>query len=196
MRQWHGDDHYAVEKVARFANLFLERMQLIDACTHLRACDLSTNLYNALTFEAVLDQQINESLTLSQPFSLVTLQFEPWGVLHARFTPRQLRNYHQELVQGIHRLLPNDVVTGLLAENRLAFLFKRSGLNELEPILARFSSNWHKGPLKITGKLQLSLRWGAVTYPMDGDTSDQLWTLAHQRLFAHGLPHDSGSPAT
>lgn len=196
VREWHGDDQYAVEKVARFANLFLEWMQLSEAYSRLRTCDVFTSLYNAATFEAILDQQISESLSRSQPFSLAVLQFDPWDVLYAQFAPQRLRTYQQQLVAGIHQLLPVEVVSGQLAENRLAVLFKRSDLREVEASLQRLSSKWRKGPLEITRKLRLGLRQSAVTYPMDGDTSDQLWALAYQRLHADEPVHRGGSATT
>jgi GGDEF domain-containing protein len=195
LREWHGDDQYAIEKVTRFTNLFLEWVHLGEACSHLRSCDVSTSLYNPATFEAILDEQIGESLSRSQPFSLALLQFEPWEQLYTRFTPQRLRSYQQELVQGIHQMLPAEVLSGQLAENRLALLFKRTGLKEVEAFLHRVSGKWLKGAPEIAGKLRLSLRLGAVTYPTDGDTGDQLWAAAYQRLYADEPVHHGGSAA-
>ncbi len=196
VREWEGDHQQAIEKAARFINLFLEWMHLSEACTHLRTCDVSTQLFNTLTFETILDQQISESLSRSQPFSLALLHFGPWDELYTQISPQRLRRYQQELVHGIHQILPAQVISGQLAENRLAVLFKGSGPNEVEGILERLAHTWHKGPLEIAGKLRLGLLRSAVTYPMDGDTSDQLWALAYRRLYADKRTDYSGSAAS
>ncbi len=192
LRECHVDEQYAVENAARFVNLYLERVHLSEACNHLRSNDLATNLYNAPTFETILDQQISESVSQSQPFSLALLQFEPWDTLFLQWSPQRVRNLQQELVQAVHQFLPDDIVSGQLAENRLAILFKRGSVKEVETALGRLAGSWRKGTVELARKLSLELHHSTVACPMDGNTSDQLWSLAYQRLYAAGVGNHGG----
>jgi len=181
-RDWHADDQYAVERVARFTNLMLERIYLSRMCEHLQACDPATGSYNALAFEALLERQITDSLSRSLPFTLALLQYEPWTALYSHLAPGRVRGCLQELVQGIQRVLPDEVITGQLTENRVALLFKGYVPKEIEAHLARLQNTWHKGPLAVAKTLLINLQLGVVSCPHDGSNSDQLWVLAHQRL--------------
>jgi GGDEF domain-containing protein len=181
-RDWHADDQYAVERVARFTNLMLERNYLSQTCEHLQTCDLTTGSYSALAFEGLIERQIMDSLSRSVPFTLALLQFEPWAALYSHLAPGRVRGCLQELVQGIQRVLSAEVITGQLTENRLALLFKGYVPKEIETQLARLQNTWQKGPLAVAKTLRINLQLGVVSCPQDGSSGDQLWVLAHQRL--------------
>jgi GGDEF domain-containing protein len=180
--EWHTDDQYAIERVARFTNLMLERIYLNRTCEHLQTCDPTTGAYTAPAFEALLERQIIDSLSRSVPFTVVLLQFGPWDVLHAHLGPARLRACLQELVQGFRQLLPAEVITGQVAENRVAALFKGYVPKEIETHLARLQSSWCKGPLAVAKALRLKLHWSVVSCPQDASNSEQLWLLAYQKL--------------
>jgi len=91
--------------------------------------------------------------------------------------------------------LPEEIIAGNLADNRLAILFKRSNMQEAETVLARLTASWRKGSLELARNLQLELRHSLVACPMDGNNSEALWSLGYRRLYGEPLNHD-GDVAT
>ncbi len=196
LRECHVDEQYAVENAARFVSLYLERAHLEDACNRLRTFDVTTNLCNPLTFETLLEQQIGESISQSQPFTMALLQFDPWETLYLQWGPQRVRAFRQELIQSIRQFLPEDITAGHLADNRLAILFKRSSVKDVETLLGRLAASWRKGSLELVRNLHLELRHSMVAYPMDGNSSEELWSLGYRRLYAGEFGNDGGLPAT
>lgn len=195
LRECHVDEQYAVEKATRFVSLYLERANLGNTCDRLRTFDATTNLCNPPTFETLLEQQISESVSQSRPFAMAILQFEPWETLHLEWRPQQVRAFRQELIQRIHQFLPEEIIAGNLADNRLAILFKRSNMQEAETVLARLTASWRKGSLELARNLQLELRHSLVACPMDGNNTEALWSLGYRRLYGEPLDHDGGVAA-
>lgn len=195
LRESHVDEQYAVENAARFASLYRERAYLTETCNHLRTLDVTTNLCNPPTFETIVEQHIVESVSQSQPFAMALLQFEPWQTLYLQWGPNRVRTFRQELIETVYRFLPEDVTIGQLAENRLGILFKRGNEKEVETTIGRLVAGWRKSTPDLARRFPLDLRQSVVVWPMDGNSSEELWALAYRRLYATELDHDDNLPS-
>jgi GGDEF domain-containing protein len=189
-RQWNLDEQYAIERVAPFTSLILERVMLNQTCDRLQNFDACTGIYNALAFESLVEEQIAESLQNGVSSTLVVLQFDPWESLYTQFSPNRVREYWQNLVHGIIRIFPSDPITAQLAENRLALLYKGIPAQQIENSLQRLKGSWKKQPPGREKAFPLKLRSSLVTIPRDGSTGEELWGSAYRQLLQADLAQE------
>jgi GGDEF domain-containing protein len=183
-RSWTTDDHYAIERTARFAALMVEKLTLSQACERLRNRDAVTGSYNALAFETILEEQVIEALNETAPFTLALLHIEPWEELYLRHAPPQIRRYRLDLTAHLEALFPSPAIIGQVAENRVALLFPRALPRAVEPSLLRLADLWRHGALRLTEDLPLELHSAVVSFPQDANTVEELWGLLYKRLYS------------
>jgi GGDEF domain-containing protein len=193
-RQWNVDERYAMERVAHFTNLILERVMLNQACDRLQNFDVCTGSYNAPAFERIVEEQIAESIQNGVSSSLVLLQFDPWESLYTQFSPNRVREYWQNLVQGIIRRFPPDPITAQMAENRLAFLYSGMPVKQIEVPLRQLRESWKKKRPAKESSSPLKLRCSLVMIPQDGSTGEELWSSAYRQLLQGDLAEEEVLP--
>ncbi|MEN6485919.1 MAG: hypothetical protein ABFD98_13665 [Syntrophobacteraceae bacterium] len=182
--EWHTDYQNAVAKLFRIYHLLLEQLYLQEECRHLQTFDFTTGFVNSLVFESSLERLLSTSMQNSTPFVLALVQFEPWQILYTKSAPGQIREWQATLAAALRQALPSDVLIGQMTENRFGLLF--SGLTEQDAgsCLASLKAL----PQRIFGgrlkKVRLMAYLSSVGFPQDSTRSEELWTLANQRLFA------------
>lgn len=183
--EWNADCQNAVSHTLLFSRLLIEQSFFREVCDHLKNYDFATGLDNALAFEGKVDDAVNASLQSSTPFALALMQFEPWQVLATKAVPKQIRKLQGDLAEAIVRALPAGVIAGQLAENRYAFLFTETSLQEAKHHLAGLvdiERTLLAGKIRgVTVKSYIA----AVGFPQDGTRSEVLWPLAYNRLYVN-----------
>mgnify|MGYP001158843777 CR=1 FL=1 len=183
--EWNLDCQNAISHTLCFSRLLIEQFYFKEACDHLRNYDFSTGFDNALAFESRVDDAVNASLQNSTPFALALMQFEPWQMLSTKASPRQIRRLQGDLAEAVVRTLPAGVAAGQIAENRFAFLFTETSLQEAKRHLSGLvgiEQNVLAGRIRgTTVKSYLA----AVGFPQDGTRSEELWPLVYNRLYVN-----------
>ena len=146
--------------------------------------DFTTGFVNSLVFESNVERLLSTSMQNSTPFMLALVQFEPWQILHTKAAPGQIRQWQEQLASALRQSLPADVLVGQITENRFGLLFpgltEQDANSRLVP-LKDLAQRIFGGRLK---KVRLLSYVSTVGFPQDSTRSDELWTLANQRLFA------------
>jgi GGDEF domain-containing protein len=183
--EWSADEQYAIFHALQFFHLVLDRFYCREACEHLQAFDLSTGLYNALTFESRLEEVLTASMQNSTPFTMALIQFEPWQILATKASPKQVREWQASLASGLYETLPQDAFIGQIAENRFGVLFIGFTPLEADHHLALLSGVGQKifAGKKARGS-QLQPFVSSVGFPQDATRSEEIWPLAYRRLFS------------
>lgn len=174
----------AVSHALHFFQLLLEQLCYKEECDHLRAYDLATALHNPFSFEARLDEMLGAAMQGSTPFTLAVVQYEPWQVLYTKAAPKLIRQWQRDLAGAVCGILPAGVSVGQMAENRYGIIFPETTVQEAELHLARMEDIGRQ-IIRTRGKgAKLHAYVATVGFPQDGTHGDELWSLAHQRLFA------------
>lgn len=182
-REWSTEERYAVSHMLYYLHLIMEQSCLKEECEHLRIYDLSTGLLNTITFEAKVEETLSASMRNSVPFTLALLQIEPWQVLHTKLPPKQLRTRQQRLAENLYHSVPANVFIGQIADNRYGVLFTGISPQEINQHLNALSDlSLHAAPKRMK-RIRVHPYISTASYPQDATSSEELWTLAYQRLF-------------
>jgi GGDEF domain-containing protein len=181
--EWSTEDRYAVSHMLYYMHLLLEQTYFKEECEHLHTYDLSSGLLNNLAFEAKVEEMLVASMQNSVPFTLALLQVEPWQILHTKVSPKQLRNWQQQLAEGLYRAVPSGVFVGQIAENRYGILFSGLSAQEVNQHLSTLLDVSQQVTPKKMKKARIQPYLSTASFPQDVTGSEQLWTLAYQRLF-------------
>jgi len=181
--EWSTEVRYAVSHMLYYTHLLLEQTYFKEECDHLQSYDLSTGLLNTLAFEARVEEMLVASMQNSVPFTLALLQVEPWQILHTKVSPIQLRKWQQQLAEGLYRAVPAGASLGQIAENRYGILLSGMSAQEVKQYLNALLDVSRQVAPKRMRKAHIQPYLSTASFPQDVTGSEQLWTLAYQRLF-------------
>lgn len=182
--EWSADDQKAVSHILHSFRLLLEQFYFKQEYNHLRAYDLTTGLYNALAFEARVEDMLAASMQKSTPLTLALLQFEPWQLLPVKATPKQLRRWLADLASTYCEALPAHILLGQLMENRIGLIFPGMLPSEAKQYLSHLLELGQQFFAARVKGIRVEARFGCVGFPQDGTRSEELWPLVYRQLYS------------
>jgi len=181
--QWSPDDYYAISHILHFLHFILEHHYWREECERLQTYDLATGLYNAMAFEASVEDVLTASMEDSTPFTLALLQFEPWQLLYIHYSPYEVRQWQHLLAMKLGKSLPPDALLGQMTENRFGVLLPATTPREADNCLAPLRSLGKQVSTRHIKAISLQGYLGRASFPQEGVRSEELWPLVYQRLY-------------
>jgi len=162
----------------------LEAARLHEKVRELAATDSLTGVANRRTFFDRIAAELARSHRSGRPLSVALLDLDGFKEINDSYGHSIGDEALVRVAQALSRGMRASDLLARLGGDEFAVLLPESTGNEAEKVLARLCAVAILAPDGRQGELRLRLSWGAVTWPQDGATPEQLLQVADHRLYA------------